>query len=421
MNRPFELLILLKHSFLEFGFFRLPLMNLPDKTAFKSATIALGDSYAKLLQEQQKLVDQCQKYKEKIEHYVNQIIQVTQDIQRLQDEYKSKGITFDEEPQFSQTYLIPKENIAHPLSVVYIAEIIDVTVICRTTYSPDGKLLAIGSNHSIRVYNIADWSPTFEFSLEEDQENQHIRALAWHPNKPVLISGCEDTKIRIFDINTKEILKEISTGHTVFDIKVSHNGEYFVAVTNTGPTLIYDTNSFEKIAELTASQPTDQQYSFCIAISDDDKVIACGYNNNKIIFWSYETKTAIYEQEIHDMDIYALCFYDNSHKLASGSLDKTIKLWEVGPNFQSLNLLQTIRNHTDFVLNLAIDKENQWMISGSKDKTIGITDLTTMEMVYTLSIHTNSVITVDFCPTQPQFCSGSGDQRIKIYAYSPDE
>ena len=397
-------------------------MNLPDKVSFQNATQALGESYEKLLQEQRKLNEQCQMYREKIEHYVQQIQQVTSDIERLRTEYQSRGISFEEEPQFCINPLIPKEKIQNPLQIDFTAEIIDVTVICRTTYSSDGKLLAIGSNRSIRIYNIEDWTSVFEFTIEEDQEtDKHIRALAWHPSKPILISGCEDQTIRVFDIGNSEQIKEIKTGREVFDIKVSHNGSYFVATTNSGPLMLFDLNTFEKITDLTGTEPTERQFPVCVAISDDDTIIAGGYNNKKVIFWSAETKTAVFEQEIHDMDVYSLCFYDESHKLASGSLDKTIKLWEIGPNFQSLQLLKTITGHSDYVLNIAVDKESKWLISGSKDKTIGITDLRTQEMVYSLLIHTNSVITVDFCPSTPQFCSGSGDYSIKIYTYSSEQ
>ena len=188
-------------------------------------------------------------------------------------------------------------------------------------------------------------------------------------------------------------------------------------MTNSGPLLMFDVNSYEKIAEFALEQP-EEQSAVCIAISDDDKIIAGGYNNRKVVFWNSESKQKIFEQEIHDGDIYALCFYENSRKLASGSLDKTIKLWDVGSDFQSLNLNTTLSGHSDFVLTLAVDKTNRWLLSGSKDKTIRLTDLTAQEMIYSLVIHTNSVITVDFCPTAEQFCSGSGDKSIKIWSYA---
>ena len=394
-------------------------MNL-DQNKFKNLAQALGESYAKMLQEQQNLKDQCQMYREKIQHYVKQIEQVTKDIENMRDDYKKKGIVFEEEAQLIVNNLIPTEQIQNQINIDYTAEISDFTVICRTAYSPDGKCLAIGSNRSIRIYNIEDWNPVFEYAVDGDTEvDRHIRALAWIPQKPILISGCEDTKIRIFDIENQSEIIEISTDREIFDIKVSHNGQYFVAATNSGPLILYNANTYEKIADL-ATEPTDKQYPVCIAISDDDKVIASGYNNNKVIFWSYETKTTIFEQEIHDMDIYGLCFYNNSRNIASASLDKTVKLWEVGEDLKSLKPLKTLNKHTDFVLNIAIDHDNKWLISGSKDKTIIITDLRTQQMIYSLAIHTNSVITVDFCPTTHQFCSGSGDKSIKIYSYADD-
>ena len=82
------------------------------------------------------------------------------------------------------------------------------------------------------------------------------------------------------------------------------------------------------------------------------------------------------------MDIYSICFYDGSHKIATGSLDKTIKLWDVSEDFKTVTLRKTLEGHTDFVLNIAVDSKGKWLLSGSKDKNICITDLSTEEISY---------------------------------------
>ena len=395
-------------------------MEFPDKLAFKNSVSSLADEYEALYQEQCNLQEQCKKYREKIEHYVDQIKSVTKDLERLRDDMHNNNITFD--PPYTLSYLVQREKIQHPLNVEYTAEIIDVTVICRTSYSPDGKYLAIGSNRSIRVYVIENWSSHFDFTIPGEQDvDKHIRALAWIPNSPLLVSGCEDHIIRIFDINKNEKIHEIDLGLEIFDIKASHNGEYFAVATNSGPLVLFNAKTFEVIGKLKTEEPCETQFPVCVAISDDDKVVAGGYNNNKVIFWSFETKTSLLDKVIHDNNIYSLCFYKNSTMLATGSLDKTIKLWKIGDDFKSLEMLKALTGHSDYVLNIAVDPTSRWLISGSKDKTICMTDLETMEMVYALGIHTNSVITVDFCPTEPQFCSGSGDMSIKIWSYQDAE
>jgi len=54
--------------------------------------------------------------------------------------------------------------------------------------------------------------------------------------------------------------------------------------------------------------------------------------------------------------------------LASGSSDKTIKIWEVATGKE----LRTLTGHSDIVFSVAYSPDGRYLASGSRDKTIKI-------------------------------------------------
>jgi len=68
-------------------------------------------------------------------------------------------------------------------------------------------------------------------------------------------------------------------------------------------------------------------------------------------------------------------------RLASGSWDKTIKVWNLHNGE-----LRTLSGHTNLVLTIAISPDGQTLISGSRDKTAKIWKLSTGSLIGTLFI-----------------------------------
>ena len=73
----------------------------------------------------------------------------------------------------------------------------------------------------------------------------------------------------------------------------------------------------------------------------------------------------------HTDSVSSLALSGDGKRLFSGSVDKTIKVWDLEAGKESL----TLRGHTAYVTSLALSGDGKRLFSGSEDNTIKVWDL----------------------------------------------
>src|SRR5579859_3688728 len=87
----------------------------------------------------------------------------------------------------------------------------------------------------------------------------------------------------------------------------------------------------------------------------------------------------------------SVAFAHNSRRLASGSLDKTIKIWDV----ETGQCVQTLEGHNRRdVTSMAFSQDSRWLASASWDNTVKMWDTKTGRCVQTLEGHSGKVNSV---------------------------
>lgn len=113
----------------------------------------------------------------------------------------------------------------------------------------------------------------------------------------------------------------------------------------------------------------------------------------------------------HSSWVMSLAISSRKQILASGSLDDTIKVW----NLQTGNLLRTLPGHLKAVNSLAISPDGQLLVSGSDDTTVKIWNLQTGDLLHNLTGHTRDVNSVMITPNGLLLATGSEDRTVRLW------
>ena len=119
----------------------------------------------------------------------------------------------------------------------------------------------------------------------------------------------------------------------------------------------------------------------------------------------------------HDKDINIISIAPNDSIVASGSQDKTVKLW----NCTDLSLKATLKGHRRGVWDCQFSPIDRVVATSSGDKTIKIWSLGDYSCVRTFQGHLSSVLRVRFLSTGLQLVSSGADGLVKLWTIRTNE
>ena len=285
-------------------------------------------------------------------------------------------------------------------------------------FSPDGTQLAVGSDVGVWLYDVATGE---EISLFRGG----CRSLAFSPDGRFLANGGYSTdmlKVQLWEIATgREVLFP-----EVYDyasaLRFSSDGKTIMSVGSSGWAII---NLDIETGEV-AAKPFSMQGGV-YAITRDK--VAAGHKDGKIQLWDVANHKALPTLRGHadlplqpldqplrrgprfQNEVLTVAFSPDGTRLASGSTDKTVRLW----NMTNTNEWMTLGKHTGWTNVLAFSPDGKMLASGSTDKTVQLWDTATGESLRTFTGHPSGITALAFAPDGSTLASGSADGMIRFW------
>ena len=113
-----------------------------------------------------------------------------------------------------------------------------------------------------------------------------------------------------------------------------------------------------------------------------------------------------------DGRVNGLSFSPDGQTLASGSFDRTVRLWDVATGTLKSELTA---GPTDGVSSLSFSPDGETLASASSDGTVRLWDIENGTLEVKLPVHTNLALSVSFSPDGSTLASASLDGTVRFW------
>ncbi|XP_047141942.1 notchless protein homolog 1 isoform X1 [Hydra vulgaris] len=142
------------------------------------------------------------------------------------------------------------------------------------------------------------------------------------------------------------------------------------------------------------------------------EILVSGSDDFTLFLWQpSESKKEIARMTGHQALINTVQFSPDGRLIASGSFDKSVKLWDGCTG----KFIAAFRGHVNSVYQIAWSADSRLLCSGSSDSTLKVWDMKTKKLQCDLPGHSDEVYAVDWSPDGLRVASGGKDKVLKIW------
>jgi WD40 repeat protein len=119
--------------------------------------------------------------------------------------------------------------------------------------------------------------------------------------------------------------------------------------------------------------------------------------------------------------VYSVAFSPDSKRIASGSYDTTVRLWDSNTGQPIGQPITGHRGKFFGMTRVAFSPDGKLIVSGSVDDTVRLWNAATGQPIGDPLIgHNRAVVSVAFSPDGTRFASGSNDHTVRLWPTYPD-
>ncbi|KAH7905155.1 quinon protein alcohol dehydrogenase-like superfamily [Hygrophoropsis aurantiaca] len=270
----------------------------------------------------------------------------------------------------------------------------------------------MSSSVSPKLEEARDQASRFPVKVFKGHTNE-TRLVASLKDGQRVVSGSNDGTIRIWDVEDVGKHETMTHGLWVRSISISSNEKRLVSGGN-GATTMWDIETRAVVWKI------DDANASLVAISPDGRLVAAtssrrtGEPGSEIVFLDAESGKHI-RWLIHDDDLEESClgFSPNGTRLAVGSLDGTVRLFDVVTGEM---VLPFVAHEGGLVNALLFTHDGQQIITASDDRSIRVWDgATGQEVGEPMRGHTSYILEISLSPDGRRLASAAADRTVRVW------
>ena len=278
------------------------------------------------------------------------------------------------------------------------------------SYSPDSTILAVASSTGTWLY---DTNSGNELALLT-KNREGTNSVGFSPDGKTLATACGKKFVRVWNVETRKLM------HTFFGLRRDIIGVHFNSDGNTLAGWSDDSMVIWDIEKSVFKQDMNMHFmNRHLARQSDitfhsNRISTVNGNHKTIRYHDVNTETQegkINEHEIddaHKESITCVSVSPDGKMIASGSRDKTVRLWYA----ETETLHKTLKGNRKPILSLTFSPDGRSIASTSEDKTVRVWNVDTGRRTHTFKTNSEHLHRVVFSPNGNTLASSSFDGII---------
>lgn len=242
--------------------------------------------------------------------------------------------------------------------------------------------------------------------------SDRVKCVDLHPVEPWMLSSLYNGLVHVWNHENQQLVKSFEVCEVpVRCAKFVARKNWIITGSDDMQIRVFNYNTLERIHQFEAHS----DYIRCIVVHSTQPYVFTSSDDMLIKLWNWDKNwacTQVYEGHTHYVMQIVINPKDNN-TFASASLDRTVKVWQMGSNTPNF----TLEGHEKGVncVDYCYSGDKPYLISGADDRTVKIWDYQTKTCVQTLEGHAQNVTAVCYHPELPIIMTGSEDGTVRVW------
>jgi WD40 repeat protein len=272
-------------------------------------------------------------------------------------------------------------------------------------FEPQHGIVAACSIEGIKLWSI--WRLQYLRSITAYAT--HLRRVVFSPDGNWLVGADLNCQIHCWEVATGQLIHTL-TGHTsqISEVNFSESGE--IVSTCLDQIRLWHPETGTCLRTIALNQAGSRVADYRPPTLQHPELLATGNDNGVIKLWNISTGECMMNALGKSAKMLTLAVHPTiAHQVATGDSNGNIYVWNFATSTEPPSILQ---GHQGLILSLAYSPSGRWLASGSHDRTIKIWDTITGQCVQTLEGHTDHIAQLAFL-TEQSLLSGSYDLTLR--------